>query len=179
MPDLVQHLSAIESRVSKSAENPGDNHCTVKNAPVTSDACRTSEILHTFERLTVSLSELTDQFRQLQLRLPLDMTNAIDTTVFRARQSFPRADAAELRPTDTDTDFGSNEESWTTIRAAMFKPVVDDSEVYAEGETVPMFKEMETAEVESVCESMAPVEFEVSEPFDCDTINDEDRRGVP
>ena len=190
--DLLKTLQTIESTATGIGDGFAANQCPDAGTMAVSGTGTESGIELALERQTASLIELTQELRQVELRLTSEMANAIDAAVSRGRRTFTAAGETKTvenvsginTPDDLtcskslcpETGNGSIDESWAAIRAAMLKSPDDDSNGCVENENGPRREELATPKPEMADESTVTVEFEMPEPFNCDTIEDHDLR---
>ena len=186
--DILQHLLDIETQLSELVADRPPNSGEVTNSHTDSATDRMEGIEQALARQAASLHLMAEGLQEFQKRLTTDVVDAIQAAVSRAdgfvadaahNSDSTTTSAAEqpdsLSPPAADEPVDS---SWAQIRQAMLDSSADESESSIEVEEVVEEEHPPSSEAEESWEPEKLVEFNVPEPFECETIEDEALRSA-
>lgn len=190
---ILQHLQDIESQLRELAadRNPDSGPVTGEH---TESAAQLEGIRQELERQSASMQGITAELQQFGQRFTADVAGAVDAAFDRAiRRSAdvvaaePPAsgDVADTAAVDRQSNGlveapadGPVESSWAMIRQAMLDSSADESESPGADDDPVTEEQGLVEEMQESCPPQDFVEFAIPEPFDCETIEDEDLRAA-
>jgi hypothetical protein len=191
--DVLQHLLDIESQLRELTADRPANSDDVSGTHPESAIDRMEGIEQAIQRQAASLHVMAEGLQKFQQRLSTEVVEAIQTAASRTNCSEAMHDsvsatpsAAEQRPTDPRTPpagDSSVDSSWAMIRQAMLDSSDEECESSMGVGEVPEPEIVEevlppSPQAEESWERPQLVEFNVPEPFDCETIEDEALRSA-